>query len=332
MNPLDLLPGLQQLQMFAMLMGALDVARASISSIASNVMTQIAPTVQLVLILYILLYGYMLMNGAIKENLHDVLTRVFKFGFVVWFAFNSVDYIGFAVNYVWTLPEDLITFLLPTTFVSTITNFATLGLASATTNVDLAAGLVATMMSTVMSIMNSSLQAAEQAGGINSLHIVGFGMGGAAAGLSAVTLGTLIVAKISLAILLALGPVFIPTILFEKTKHLFEGWLAQLVNYVLVLVLMSVAIYILFPVLLVIIASYYAISKLISLTISDSVQLIALIGIFIAVMKQVPSTAASISRGYAITGPDSTGHGSNSSASETRQQNPGQSARQAGMG
>jgi len=148
-------------------------------------------------------------------------------------------------------------------------------------------------------------------------------MGVMAGGLTAVTLGSLIVAKVSLAILLALGPVFVPTILFEKTKHLFDGWLGQIVNYVLLLLLMSVAIYILFPVLLVIIASYFALAKLVGLTISDSVQLTALLGIFIAVMKQVPSTAASISRGYALSVPDSTG---------AAQANPGQTARQAGQG
>jgi type IV secretion system protein VirB6 len=323
MNPLDLLPGLEQMQMFAMLMGALDVARANISTIAVNVMAQIATTVQVVMLLYIILYGFMFMNGAVKENLHDVLIRVFKLGFVIWFAFNSVDYVGYAVNYVWTLPEDLITFLLPPNFVTTIAGFATLGLGSATTNIDLAAGLIAAMMSAVMSIINSSLQAAEAAGSVSSLTILSTAMGVMAGGLTAVTLGSLIVAKVSLAILLALGPVFVPTILFEKTKHLFDGWLGQIVNYVLLLLLMSVAIYILFPVLLVIIASYFALAKLVGLTISDSVQLTALLGIFIAVMKQVPSTAASISRGYALSVPDSTG---------AAQANPGQTARQAGQG
>lgn len=321
MNPIDLLPGLEQVQMFALLMGALDVARASIQGIAQNVMNQIAPTVYAILVLYVILYGAMLMNGAIKETLHDVMVRVFKLGFVIWFAFNSIDYIGYAVLYVWTLPEELIAFLLPPNLLTTVAGFATLGFGSTTTSIDIAAGLVATMASSLLSIVNTLLQAASTAGGgLNTLHILATGLGVVATGLTAVTLGALVVAKVSLAILLGLGPVFIPMILFKKTQPYFDGWVAQIFNYVLVLLLMSVAIYILFPVLLVMIATYYALSAAVGLTVTDGLQLTALIGIFIAVMKQVPSTAASISRGYAVGLPQ-----------DKAPANAGQRAREAGQ-
>ncbi len=307
MNPFDLFPGLEEMQMIVLLMGALAVAGSSIATIATHVLSQIESTVQALIILYVIFYGILLMNGAVKDNLHDLSIRVFKFGFVYWFIFTADDYVGYAINYVWTLPEELISFLLPPTFITTITDFATLGFGSTSTNIDLAAGLVATVLSSVLSVMSDTLEASEAAGGTASLTAVGAGLGIVATALSAVTLGALLVAKVSLAILLALGPIFIPAILFEKTKYLFEGWLAQIINYTLVLLLMSLAIYILFPVLLVILATYYALSLAVGLTIKDSVQLIALLGIFVAIMRQVPSTAASISKGYAVSTPDSTG-------------------------
>lgn len=43
--------------------------------------------------------------------------------------------------------------------------------------------------------------------------------------------------SIALAVLLALGPLFIPTLLFERTRRLFDAWLAQLTTYALITVL-----------------------------------------------------------------------------------------------
>jgi type IV secretion system protein VirB6 len=43
--------------------------------------------------------------------------------------------------------------------------------------------------------------------------------------------------SIALAVLLALGPLFIAMLLFDATKRLFAAWIAQLVNYALITVL-----------------------------------------------------------------------------------------------
>jgi type IV secretion system protein VirB6 len=48
------------------------------------------------------------------------------------------------------------------------------------------------------------------------------------------TLGALLVAKIVLALLLALGPVFIAMMLFDSTRGLFEGWLRAAAGFALV--------------------------------------------------------------------------------------------------
>ncbi len=45
------------------------------------------------------------------------------------------------------------------------------------------------------------------------------------------TMFLIALSSIALAILLALGPLFIPTILFERTRRLFDAWLAQLATY-----------------------------------------------------------------------------------------------------
>jgi len=43
--------------------------------------------------------------------------------------------------------------------------------------------------------------------------------------------------KVALAVLLALGPLFIVMLLFEETRHFFRSWIAQLANYAMVTIL-----------------------------------------------------------------------------------------------
>src|ERR1700685_4317551 len=47
----------------------------------------------------------------------------------------------------------------------------------------------------------------------------------------------LVLSKIALSVLLALGPLFIALLFFESTKRFFESWIAQLANYAFVTIL-----------------------------------------------------------------------------------------------
>lgn len=50
----------------------------------------------------------------------------------------------------------------------------------------------------------------------------------------------IIVAKFSLAIMLGLGPLFIVSLMFPMTQRFFDSWFAQVMNYVLTIVIMAV--------------------------------------------------------------------------------------------
>src|SRR3546814_6220371 len=58
----------------------------------------------------------------------------------------------------------------------------------------------------------------------------------ALAGLSAaIGFEITIFAKVALAIIIALGPIFIALALFEPTRRFFHGWLGQTINYIVLL-------------------------------------------------------------------------------------------------
>jgi type IV secretion system protein VirB6 len=59
-------------------------------------------------------------------------------------------------------------------------------------------------------------------------------IGGLAAALG---FGVVIVAKVALALIIALGPAFVACALFDVTRRFFFGWLSQAINYVLLMAL-----------------------------------------------------------------------------------------------
>lgn len=298
----DLFPSFNTLQVLINLEGTLVSAQAAMSYYASTVVSQIRPFVQTCVTLFVLLYGFALMRGVIKDPLNDVSIRVFKIAIVAELAMNFASYNNYIATFFWNLPEDLVEWLTPAPLITAIKQLVPF---ASTGTTDLSILLITTVMSAVVEIMNSTLMASNVGGQTDPTSFAaGLGIGAAGAGISAVVAGILLVSKVSLSVLLALGPFFIISIFFEKTKHYFEGWLAQVVNYVVVVVLLTLTIYVLFPILIITVSSYYLIAQLAgSLSLRESVELMTLLGIFMAIIRQVPTTAAALVRGYAINAP-----------------------------
>ncbi len=298
----SLFPSLSTLQVLIDMEGALLSAQAAMSSYAQTISTAIGPLIKICLTLYVVLYGFALMRGVVKEPLNDAGIRIFKITAVVSLALNFAQYNKTVALFFWNLPENMVQTLTPSTVVTFMTSRLPAG---ATTSTDIAIMLISTLMSAVVEIMHLSLMAGNVGGQVDpTAFAAGLGVGVAGAGISAVVAGTLMVTKISLAVLLAVGPFFVVAILFERTKQYFEGWLTQVLNYVLVIFLLTLTIYLIFPILLITVSSYYLIAELAGgLTLQESVELMTLLGIFLAVIRQVPTTVAAIVRGYAVNAP-----------------------------
>ncbi|MGB7816292.1 MAG: type IV secretion system protein [Methylotenera sp.] len=301
MNWATLFGGLPSLEVLINLWGALQIAQSAMASYASYAMQSIKPYVYTWLTLFVVLYGFALMRGVIKDPINDVAIRVFKITVITVLAINIGNYDNYVIQFFWTMPDKLIEWITPNPVLNLLRNIVPPGYGGT----DLSILLISGLMSAVMEIMNSGLLAANVGGQTDpTAFAAGLGIGVAGAGIVGVVAGILLVAKMSLSILLALGPFFLITILFEKTKHYFDGWLAQVVNYVVVVVLLTLTIYLLFPILLITVGSYYALAKIAgALSLKESVELMTLLGIFLAVIRQVPTTAAALVRGYAISGP-----------------------------
>ena len=296
-----LVSGLTQVEFLVNLVGALQVAQAAMSSYAAHVVGAIDHFVAICLTIYVVLYGFALMQGHVRDIQHDAFIKLFKLAVVLTLCRNFAIYNNEVAQFFWNMPENLVNWLTPSKVMTMLESFVPSGVTNST---DLSILLISTVMSFTVSLMHSSLAASSLAGQTDpTMFATGMGIGVAGASLTAVVAGILLVAKVSLSVLLALGPFFLVSILFEKTKAYFDGWLSQVLNFVLVILLLTLTIHILFPILIITVASYYAVAQVTgALSLRESVELITLLGIFLAIIKQVPTTAAAVVRGYAVGG------------------------------
>lgn len=298
MDITTLFPDLSTLQMLIILDNTLQTAQAAMFFYSETVIDGVRTFAKFTAIIFVFLYGWGMATGQIKEPIQETWNRLFKLFAVVSVALSITAYKPIA-EFIWDLPVWLTDTLIPSSIVTFLKNFLPAG------SSDMPLMLVSVFMSAVVEIMSNGLQSSNIGGETDpTAWAAAFGIGVAGVSLSAIVAGILLVAKFSLSVLVALGPFFILSILFEKTKHYFDGWLAQVANFIVVILLMTITIYILFPVILIAVSSYYLLMIFVgSLSLTESVELVTLMGIYIAILRQVPTTAAALVRGYAVGSP-----------------------------
>jgi type IV secretion system protein VirB6 len=103
---------------------------------------------------------------------------------------------------------------------------------------------------------------------------------------------------IALAVLLALGPLFIALLLFDATRRLFEAWLAQLANYALITILTVLVA----ALLLQVVESYaeQTAARGAAITTVDALNMVLVAVLVFLLMRQVMPIAAGLAGGVAL--------------------------------
>ena len=112
------------------------------------------------------------------------------------------------------------------------------------------------------------------------------------------TLFLMALARVALAVLLAIGPLFIVLLLFDGTKRFFEAWVAQLANYALVGVLA-----VLVATLLMTVLEAYAVqtaARGAAVLTVDALDMLLVAGLVLLILRQVMPIAARLSGGVAL--------------------------------
>jgi type IV secretion system protein VirB6 len=131
-----------------------------------------------------------------------------------------------------------------------------------------------------------------------SFYLAGFALS-LIVGLTAIyTMFLVSLAKIALSILIALGPLFIGLLFFESTKRFMGAWIAQLANYAFVSILTVLTAALMMQVVTA--AANQAAATGGSITIGNAAQVCIASGLTFLIMKQVPSIAAGLASGVAL--------------------------------
>jgi len=183
---------------------------------AARVMAEVAGPLRLALVLYVLLYGVAILRGAIAEPVMDFAVRSVKLALIYLLATSPAygDWI--------TQP---LFHGLPDTLARAISGQTGGDAGTAFDQFFARAGYL-------------GQKAAQDATAFNWVPLV---VGGAVfvtgALAAALGFGIVALAKVALALLVALGPIFIACALFEATRRFFFGWLSQAVNYLVLFAL-----------------------------------------------------------------------------------------------
>jgi type IV secretion system protein VirB6 len=112
------------------------------------------------------------------------------------------------------------------------------------------------------------------------------------------TMFLIALSSIALAVLLALGPLFMSLLLFEGTRRFFEAWLAQLANYALITILTVLTA----ALLLQVVASYAAqtAARGSAILTVDALNMVLIAVLVFLLMRQVMPIAAALAGGMAL--------------------------------
>jgi type IV secretion system protein VirB6 len=182
----------------------------------ADVVAQVAGPLRLALVLYVLLYGVAILRGAISEPVVDFAVRSLKLAFIYLLA-TTVAYSSWVTDPLFhTLPDAL---------TRAISGAAAPDVGSAFDQFFNRAAYLGEKIGREASLDNWAPLLMSGA-----VFVIG-------ALAAAVGFGVVLIAKVALALLVALGPIFIALALFDGTRRFFFGWLSQAVNYLVLMAL-----------------------------------------------------------------------------------------------
>lgn len=254
-----------------------------VSDVAGNIISAITPVATSMLTIYIILWGWMIMRGMITEPITDGATRLVRLALITGLALNLGRYNGYIADWLWSSPD-------------AIASYIASGYSDETTNIH----FLDQIMNKVFDFGTLFFHKGMATGivvpdfGFIFVAILIWVGGMAATGYAALLLA---LAKIFLAALLAVGPIFVLLSMFEVTRKFLESWLGQVLNFIFVVMLTAAIL----KLLLTIVQLYLTASGSISdPSISQAIPCIVLCVIGALALIQVPGHASALGGGVAI--------------------------------
>ena len=205
------------MSIYADLFTSIDTSLASyVSSTSASVITWLTPVFSNLLIIYIAMLGYAHMMGAVEEPLLDAFKRVVRIGIILTLALSVGTYSSVIVDFLYNGPEQL---------------------AAVLTGTPPGATLLDDLYKLGFEIGDRAWDEGGILDGDFGMYMIAVIMWIGTIILTAYAAFLLLMAKVALSVLLAVGPIFIVLALFPTTQRFFDAWIAMTINYGLLVVL-----------------------------------------------------------------------------------------------
>lgn len=202
------------------------VADKYLDSYSSQLINAITPIAICGVGLYIACYGYMVLSGKIQEPFKEFIVKCVKIILISAFALNCQNYMTWVVSAVNGLQEGLASINL-TTHGGQPSTFAMLDRilgqgfdlgSQCMADAGISSGIISYVLWVIAGLVID----------VSCMIMVLVG-------------GTMIIiAKLMIQIMLAIGPLFIMCMMWSVTSRFFENWLSQTVTYILKITLMTI--------------------------------------------------------------------------------------------
>ena len=248
-----------------------------VSEQTTRVAAAIEPALVLLAAVYVMAWGVCQATGQIEEPLLEGVKRIARITLVFGIGLHLWLYQELIVDLFFTAPNSLAAVMI--------------GAPDSVTIVD-----------QVIFQGGDAAAALIQKGGLFdnnfSYYIAGFVVY-ALVGVAAVySIFLLSLAKVALSILLALGPLYIATLLFDGSRRYFQAWVAQLANFALIAILVSLVVGLFMHLLTTVTAQ--AAGQGTAIGIAEGVRVCFAAGLIFLILRQVMPMASGLASGVAL--------------------------------
>jgi type IV secretion system protein VirB6 len=248
-----------------------------VSEQTTRVAAAIEPALVLLTAVYVMAWGVCQATGQIEEPLLEGLKRIARITLVFGIGLHLWLYQELIVDTFFTAPNSLAA--------------AMIGAPDSVTIVD-----------QVIFQGGDAAAALIQKGGLFdnnfSYYIAGFIVYALVGVASIYSIFLLSLAKVALSILLALGPLYIATLLFDGSRRYFQAWVAQLANFALIAILVSLVVGLFMHLLITVTAQ--AARQGTAIGIAEGVRVCFAAGLIFLILRQVMPMASGLASGVAL--------------------------------
>ncbi|CAN7627341.1 type IV secretion system protein [Ensifer adhaerens] len=188
-----------------------------ISDGTSNVSEWISGPLTAAVTLYVVLYGYLVLRGSVQEPILDFAFRTIKLAIIATLVTDADEYQTYVTDIFFdVLPRE-------------ISQALNTGAAPSATTFD---SLLDKGQDSAIDIWSRATWSSSIVMGIGGAMVIG-----ASFTVAAIGYVVSLYARLALAIVLAIGPIFVALAMFQATRRFTEAWLGQLANFVILQVL-----------------------------------------------------------------------------------------------